>query len=235
MGLIFIGCRVTRKALFCVEIVGRCQTNCRSVTSGWCRSAPVLKSSGRSAVAERELAAGRIAGRFRGYLPVVVDVETGGFNCATDALLELAAVILWVDEQGAWCPKETISTHVEPFPGANIEPAALQFNGIIPDHPLRGALPEAEALRKIFAPIREAVKESGCTRAILVGHNASFDLGFVNAAVARVAFQTQPLSPVLGIRHGDAEWFGLWSDGPVARRASRRHGLGQPRCPFRDL
>ena len=146
-------------------------------------------------MAERELAAGRIAGRFRGYLPVVVDVETGGFNCATDALLELAAVILWVDEQGAWCPKETISTHVEPFPGANIEPAALQFNGIIPDHPLRGALPEAEALRKVFAPIREAVKESGCTRAILVGHNASFDLGFVNAAVARVAFKRNPFHP----------------------------------------
>ena len=31
-----------------------------------------------------------MAQRFRGYLPVVVDVETGGFNCATDALLEAA-------------------------------------------------------------------------------------------------------------------------------------------------
>ena len=137
----------------------------------------------------------RIAGRFRGYLPVVVDVETGGFNSATDALLEIAAVVLSVDEQGSWYRKATHATHVSAFPGANIEPAALQFNGIIPDHPLRAALPELQALNLLFAPIRVALKESGCTRAILVGHNAAFDLGFLNAAVVRTALKRNPFHP----------------------------------------
>ncbi|MFH7391451.1 exonuclease domain-containing protein, partial [Pseudomonas syringae pv. tagetis] len=35
-----------------------------------------------------------MAARFRGYLLVVVDVETGCFNSATDALLEIAAVTI---------------------------------------------------------------------------------------------------------------------------------------------
>ena len=38
--------------------------------------------------------------RFRGYLPIVVDVETGGFNESTDALLQIAAVIIDIDQQG---------------------------------------------------------------------------------------------------------------------------------------
>ncbi|MED5420384.1 MAG: hypothetical protein VYD01_02905, partial [Pseudomonadota bacterium] len=37
--------------------------------------------------------------RFRGFLPVVVDVETGGFNCKTDALLEIAAVFLFANDK----------------------------------------------------------------------------------------------------------------------------------------
>ena len=136
-----------------------------------------------------------VANRFRGFLPVVVDVETGGFNCATDALLEIAAVLLDIDENGKWVCVETHSCHVEAFPGANIEPAALEFTGIIPDHPLRFAKPEREALKHLFDPIRRAVKESGCTRAVLVGHNAHFDLGFVNAAVARTNIKRNPFHP----------------------------------------
>ena len=82
-------------------------------------------------------AATPIASRFRGFLPVVVDVETGGFNARTDALLEIAAVLLQIDGEGRWSPFETHAAHVEPFPGANVEPAALEFNGIRLDHPLR--------------------------------------------------------------------------------------------------
>jgi ribonuclease T len=123
--------------------------------------------------------------RFRGYLPVVVDVETGGFNCATDALLEIAAVTIGMDEQGMLYPEHTYFFRVEPFVGANIEQAALDFTGIKLDHPLRMAVSEEAALNDIFKGIRKALKANGCKRAILVGHNSSFDLGFVNAAVAR--------------------------------------------------
>ena len=136
-----------------------------------------------------------VAKRFRGFLPVVVDVETGGFNCATDALLEIAAVILDVDETGKWVCAETISCHVEAFPGANIEAAALEFTGIIPDHPLRFAKPERDALKHIFDPVRRAIKAVGCTRAVLVGHNAHFDLGFVNAAATRTNIKRNPFHP----------------------------------------
>lgn len=133
--------------------------------------------------------------RFRGYLPVVVDVETAGFNAATDALLEIATVILRIDDAGNLQPEPPISCHVEPFPGAHLDPKALAFNGIDPDHPFRAALSERQALDHVFQPIRQAVKQSGCKRAILVGHNAFFDLGFINAAVERTAYKRNPFHP----------------------------------------
>ena len=136
-----------------------------------------------------------IARRFRGFLPVVVDVETGGFNAKTDALLEIAAVTIRVGERGLLEPFEAVSSHVEPFPGANLDPKALEFNGIDPDHPFRLAVSEAEALKKISGPVRRAIKASQCTRAILVGHNAFFDLGFINAAVERTGFKRNPFHP----------------------------------------
>jgi len=133
-----------------------------------------------------------IAERFRGFLPVVVDVETAGFNAETDALLEIAAVTLRMDLNGNLQPHETHSAHVKPFPGANLDAAALAFTGIDPHHPFRIDVDEAEALRKVFAPVRAAVKESGCTRAILVGHNPAFDLSFVKAAVERTQIKRNP-------------------------------------------
>lgn len=137
----------------------------------------------------------KIGHRFRGFLPVVVDVETGGFNAQTDALLEIAAVILGVDENGDLVRKQTVFCHVEPFPGANMEKASMEINGIRVDNPLRLAKPEAEALGHIFKPIRQAVSDNGCTRAILVGHNAHFDLGFLNAAIARTGIKRSPFHP----------------------------------------
>ena len=136
-----------------------------------------------------------ISQRFRGYLPVVVDVETGGFQAATDALLEIAAVILRMDEHGQLQLGETISCHVQPFEGAHLDPKALAFNGIDPYHPFRQALTEKQALDHVFGPIRAAVKASACKRAILVGHNAFFDLGFVNAAVERTKYKRNPFHP----------------------------------------
>lgn len=133
-----------------------------------------------------------IADRFRGFLPVVVDVETAGFNPETDALLEIAAVTLRMDLNGDLQPHETHSAHVKPFPGANLEASALAFTGIDPHHPLRIAMEETEALRKIFSPVREVVKETGCTRAILVGHNPAFDLSFIKAAVDRTGIKRNP-------------------------------------------
>ena len=136
-----------------------------------------------------------IADRFRGFLPVVVDVETGGFNCKTDALLEIAAVLIDPQEDGTLLRGETIRYHVKPFEGANLEPASLAVNGIDPYHPLRPAIDERDALQRIFREVRRAVREKGCTRAILVGHNAAFDLGFLNEAVARTAVKRNPFHP----------------------------------------
>lgn len=137
----------------------------------------------------------RMANRFRGFLPVIIDVETGGFNAKTDALLEIAAVTVSMNSQGRLVRKETIASHVEPFPNANLEQKALAFNGIDPYHPLRLALPEQDALIKIFKPIKEEVKDTGCSRAILVGHNAFFDLGFLNAAIERTGIKRSPFHP----------------------------------------
>jgi ribonuclease T len=136
-----------------------------------------------------------MATRFRGFLPVVVDVETGGFNSETDALLEIAAVLVNLDETGTLGRGETYRFHVNPFPGANIEQAALEVTGIDPHHPLRLALDEKEALTRIFKEVRRAVSAAGCTRAVLVGHNASFDLSFLNAAVKRAGLKRNPFHP----------------------------------------
>ncbi|HSX86070.1 MAG TPA: ribonuclease T [Cellvibrio sp.] len=136
-----------------------------------------------------------IAQRFRGFLPVVIDVETGGFNARTDALLEIAAVTVRMDEEGLLYRHETFSFHVDPFEGANIEQAALDFTGIDLDSPERMAEPELMVMTDLFQAIRRAVKENGCTRAVMVGHNAHFDLGFVNAAVERCDIKRNPFHP----------------------------------------
>ncbi|RFF28933.1 ribonuclease T [Wenzhouxiangella sp. 15181] len=136
-----------------------------------------------------------IVNRFRGFQPVVVDVETGGFNARTDALLELAMCIIEMDDDGWLSPGEIMMQHIKPFEGANIEEAALEFNGIRPDHPLRPAVAERDALRHLFLPVRHSLRETGCKRAVLVGHNAHFDLGFLNAAIERTNYKRNPFHP----------------------------------------
>lgn len=136
-----------------------------------------------------------MADRFRGFLPVVVDVETGGFNAKTDALLEIAVVLLDYSDSGELTRRETFRYHVKPFEGANMDPASLAVNGIDPDHPLRPAIDERDALQRVFREVRRAVREQRCQRAILVGHNAAFDLGFLNEAVERSSIKRNPFHP----------------------------------------
>ncbi len=136
-----------------------------------------------------------MATRFRGFLPVVVDVETGGFDWNRHALLEIAAVPLDMDDDGKLILGDTACAHLEPAPGTEIDPKSLAVTGIQLDHPFRLAKEEKDGLEHVFAPIRAAVKKHGCQRAILVGHNAHFDLNFVNAAVARSKHKRNPFHP----------------------------------------
>lgn len=136
-----------------------------------------------------------MSARFRGYLPVVVDVETGGFDWNRNALLEIAVQPIDLDEAGLLVPGEMAHAHVEPAPGTTIDPKSLEVTGIDIHHPFRFAKPEKDALDHVFATVRAAVKKHGCQRAILVGHNAHFDLNFLNAAVSRTAHKRNPFHP----------------------------------------
>lgn len=147
------------------------------------------------AAAPTPVAAALMARRFRGFLPVAVDIESGGFHAATDALLEIAAVFIEVDASGTLRRGVTHSYHVQPFEGARLDPASLSVTGIDPHHPLRPAIPERDALQRVFREVRHAERAYGCRRAILVGHNAAFDLGFLNAAVARAQVKRNPFHP----------------------------------------
>jgi ribonuclease T len=133
--------------------------------------------------------------RFRGFLPIVVDVETGGFISGTDALLEIAAVVIAIDGEGRVRRGQTHAWHVQPFEGARLDPVSLEVTGIDPFHPLRPAIPERDALQRLFREVRNALRIHMCRRAILVGHNAAFDLGFLNAAVARTGIKRNPFHP----------------------------------------
>lgn len=132
-----------------------------------------------------------IAKRFRSFLPVVIDVETAGFNPKKDALLEVAMVILRMQEGELYCA-ETYAENIEPFAGANIDDAAIKFTGIRPFHPFRMEKKENDVLRDFFSIIQREVKASNCSRAILVGHNPSFDLSFINAARERNGIKKNP-------------------------------------------
>jgi len=123
--------------------------------------------------------------RFRGLLPIVIDVETSGLNPASAALLEIAAVTLRLTPEGRLERDATHAFHVEPFPGARLEKEALEITGIDPTYPLRFAIPEAQVLYRIFAIVRQELEKTGTYRAVLVGHNAWFDLSFLLEAAKR--------------------------------------------------
>lgn len=164
-----------------------------------------------------------MATRFRGYLPVVVDIETGGFNAKTDAMLEIAATIIDTDEHGKMVHHDCHSFNIIPFEGANLEESALKFNGIDPYHPFRFAIQEKEALQNIFREIRAALRKQGCTRAILVGHNPAFDIGFLNAAIERCKQKRSPFHPFSTF--DTATMGGLAYGQTVLARAAKAAGL----------
>ncbi|HHH35627.1 MAG TPA: ribonuclease T [Gammaproteobacteria bacterium] len=166
----------------------------------------------------------KMASRFRGYLPVVVDVETGGFDARKDALLEVAAVLIEMDENGRLRRGATLASHVEPFEGANLDPKALEFNGIDPYHPFRFAVPERDALIEIFGAVRKAIKAHDCNRAILVGHNPILDLNFINAAAERSKLKRNPFHPFSTF--DTATLGGLAYGQTVLARACQAAGLG---------
>ncbi|MGB8713534.1 MAG: ribonuclease T [Onishia taeanensis] len=170
-------------------------------------------------------AQGLMAQRFRSFLPVVVDMETGGFDAKGDAILEIAAVTLSMDPDGNLIPDATYAFHVTPFEGANVEQSALDFTGINLDDPLRKrvALSESEAMNEIFRPVRKAIKAHNCTRAVLVGHNAAFDHGFLNAAVNRCNIKRNPFHPFSSF--DTASLSGLVYGQTVLARACRAAGI----------
>jgi len=136
-----------------------------------------------------------ISKRFRGFLPVVIDMETAGFNPYSDAILEIAASVISMNEQGKLIHRMPIFFEIEPFAGANLEKASLDFTGIDPYDPNRNSVSEQEAMSEIFAHVRNAVKAHDCARAVLVGHNAAFDLSFLNAAISRNDIKRSPFHP----------------------------------------
>lgn len=126
---------------------------------------------------------------------MVIDIETAGFNPKKNPLLEIAAVIVELNEHNDLVITERYASNIIPFKNAELDPAALKFNGIDPYHPFRMAVDEKEALEKLFTPIKAAVKRNNCSRAILVGHNPAFDISFLNAAIQRAQITRSPFHP----------------------------------------
>ena len=129
--------------------------------------------------------------RFRKYLPVVVDIETGGFDPEVNAILEIAITLI-EEKNNVYKVGETFRHHIEPFEGSVVEKESLEFTKIKLDHPLREAISEKDALNDIFKIINKTKNKYECSRAILVGHNAHFDSSFLQAAVKRNDIKKTP-------------------------------------------
>ena len=129
--------------------------------------------------------------RFRKYLPVVVDIETGGFNPETNAILEIAITLI-EEKNNKLFVGETFRHHITPFEGSVVEKESLEFTKIKLDHPLRNAVSEEIALKELFKIINVHKNKYECSRAILVGHNAHFDLSFLKAATNRNNIKKSP-------------------------------------------
>ncbi|WP_363322440.1 ribonuclease T [uncultured Gilliamella sp.] len=137
----------------------------------------------------------KLCDRFRGFFPVVIDIETSGFDPKLNAILEIAAITLKMDDNGWLELDETLQFHVQPFANAILEPTALAFNGIDPANPLRSAVDEKFALEEIFKMVRTGIKTNDCNRAVIVAHNAHFDHSFLMTAAERASIKRNPFHP----------------------------------------
>ena len=134
--------------------------------------------------------------RFRKYLPVVVDLETGGFDPKTNAILEIAATLIIKNEDTQLLDVgKTYRYHIEPYEGLVVEQESLDFTKINLNHPLRNAITEKDALEELFKIINTERTANGCSRAILIGHNAHFDHSFLTEAVSRNNIKKSPFHP----------------------------------------
>ncbi|MEM7220959.1 MAG: exonuclease domain-containing protein [Pseudomonadota bacterium] len=129
--------------------------------------------------------------RFRGFLPIVVDIETGGFSPNEHAILELAAVFLRLDDDGVKIAGSW-QRPVAPRAGSRVEEASLKVTGIDPTRP---APSEEEAIRELIEVVRRVQRDADCQRSLMVAHNAAFDMGFFNAAVERAGIKRNPFHP----------------------------------------
>lgn len=130
--------------------------------------------------------------RFRGFYPVIIDIETAGFDYKKNAVLELAAVTLTYDDEKKFIINNTYAYHIEPFAHAVIDVKALEFNKIDPHHPFRFAQPEEAVLKDLFKNVQADKNIHHCNRAVMVAHNAAFDMGFLQAMIARSEIKKNP-------------------------------------------
>jgi ribonuclease T len=136
-----------------------------------------------------------IDSRFRGFLPVVVDLETGGLDATQSAILELAYSIPERAPDGRWRAGPVRDFQIAPFSGAVISDASLKLTGINLDDPRRAPQSEAKVFATLQADIAHALTVTGCKRAILVGHNTHFDLHFLLAMGRRLGVSESPFHP----------------------------------------
>ena len=132
--------------------------------------------------------------RFRKFLPVVVDLETGGFDSKKNAILEIAIQLI-DEEDSRLVLGEPHRFHIEPFKDLIVDNEALEFLKLDLNHPLRVAVEEEFAIKEIFKIINQQKNKYECSRAILVGHNAFFDHSFLLEACLRNNIKKSPFHP----------------------------------------
>ncbi len=129
--------------------------------------------------------------KFRGFYPVVIDMETTGFNSKTNAILEICAINIDMFN-GILKPNEIFHCHISPFKNSILLKKNLDFNNINPYNPLRFAISENKAIEDLFTFSFNSKKKYKCNKCVLVGHNASFDLSFLNSLIKRIKNNKNP-------------------------------------------
>ncbi|SVB78166.1 uncharacterized protein METZ01_LOCUS231020 [marine metagenome] len=132
--------------------------------------------------------------RFRKFLPVVVDLETGGFNSKKNAILEIAIQLIDF-KNDKLILGDSLRYHIQPSSDLLVEQESLDFLKLDLNNPLRMPVNEGFALKELFKFINKQKKKYECTRAILVGHNAFFDHRFLFEACKRNNIKKSPFHP----------------------------------------